>query len=38
MRTTFRTKQPYADIFMECARTTPCINQVRPLHFMKYIG
>ncbi len=35
MHTTFRAKQLYADIFMECARTTPCIGSVRPLHFMK---
>lgn len=35
MRTTFHAKQPYADIFMECAKTTPCISAIRPLHFMK---
>lgn len=35
MRTTFRTKQPYADIFVECARNAPCINVIRPLRFMK---
>ncbi len=35
MRTTFRVKQPYADIFMECARSAPSINAIRPQRFMK---
>ena len=35
MRTTFRAKQPYADIFMNCAEDMPCNSPVRPLHFME---
>lgn len=35
MHTTFRVKQPYADIFMKCAKETVCTGKVRPVRFMK---
>lgn len=35
MLTTFRIKQPYADIFINCAMEAPCMSPVRPLRFIK---
>lgn len=35
MRTTFRARQPYADIFLKCAREMPCLSEIRPARFMK---
>ena len=35
MKTTFRTRQPYADIFLDCAKSAPCRTPVRPERFMK---
>ncbi len=35
MRTTFRTRQPYADKFLECAKRQPCTSPVRPERFME---
>lgn len=35
MRTTFRTRQPYADIFLDCARKHPCNSPVKPERFIK---
>lgn len=35
MRTTFRVRQPYADIFLDCAEKMPCASTVRPVHFME---
>lgn len=35
MHTTFRTKQLYADKFLECARQAECNSPVRPVRFMK---
>lgn len=35
MRTTFRTKQPYANIFLKCADDFVCNSPVKPEHFIK---
>ena len=35
MKTTFRTRQPYADKFLECARKMPCVSPVKPERFME---
>lgn len=35
MRTLFRTKQLYADKFLECAKRAKCNSPVRPVRFMK---
>ena len=35
MRTTFRARQPYADILLEIAQNFPCQSKVRPLRFIE---
>lgn len=35
MRTSFRVRQPYADIFLDCARKEPCRSPARPERFLK---
>lgn len=35
MKTTFRARQPYADIFLDCAEKAPCRSAYRPERFMK---
>ena len=35
MKTTFRAKQPYADILLETARAFPCESPARPLRFIR---
>lgn len=35
MRTTFHTRQPYADMFLACAKEFICNSPVRPLHFIE---
>lgn len=35
MKTTFRIRQPYADIFMKCADDFICNSPVKPLRFIK---
>lgn len=35
MRTTFRIRQPYSTIFLECAKNTPCVNRIRPRRFIE---
>lgn len=35
MKTTYRIKQPYADIFLECAKNQPCISPARPERFIR---
>ena len=35
MKTTFRAKQPYADILMETAHVFPCISPAKPLRFIQ---
>lgn len=34
MKTTFRTRQPYADIFLKCAEEFICNSLVKPEHFI----
>lgn len=35
MKTTFRAKQPYADILLETARAFPCVSPAKPLRFIR---
>lgn len=35
MKTTYRIKQPYCDLFLQCARETPCQSPVRPERFLR---
>lgn len=35
MKTTFRTRQPYADIFLRCAKEAGCLSPARPERFIK---
>lgn len=35
MRTTFRTRQPYSDIFLSCANSMPCNSPARPDRFIE---
>lgn len=35
MRTTFRAREPYADIFLKCAAEQPCTSPARPVRFME---
>lgn len=35
MRTTFRVRQPYADLFLEIAKSFPCQSKVKPLRFIE---
>lgn len=35
MRTTFRVRQPYADIFLKCAEEAQCVSPVRPVRFIE---
>lgn len=35
MKTTFRTRQPYADLFLRCAREADCFSPARPERFIK---
>lgn len=35
MKTTFRARQPYADIFFDCARKAPCVSPAKPTRFME---
>lgn len=35
MHTNFRIKEPYASIFLKCAKQMECSSSVRPLRFMK---
>lgn len=35
MKTTYRIKQPYCDLFLQCARETPCQSPARPERFLR---
>ena len=35
MRTTFHTRQPYADLFLQCAKEYKCKNDVRSANFIR---
>lgn len=35
MRTAFRARQPFADIFLDCARKQPCNSPARPTRFIE---
>ncbi len=35
MKTTFRARQPFADIFLDCAEKAACVSPVRPVRFME---
>lgn len=35
MKTTFRTRQPYADQLIECAKAMPCSSPAKPLRFIE---
>ena len=35
MRTTYRIREPYASIFLQCAKDMPCNSPVRPERFIK---
>ena len=35
MKTTYRIKQPYCDLFLQCVRETPCQSPARPERFLR---